>query len=150
MNAPIHTAVNGALSPRPERTSSRALATVLLAAGVSALVVGADQWMEPWAERHVLAAWIALWAIAVAAIAVLRGATRALARQTMQALDAWSARLAQRRADRRLWTMAQSDERLMSDLQAAMDRDVQGPAQDVLTLTQRRAQRIVRNRLHYI
>ena len=150
MNTPTHTAVNGALSPRPERTSSRALATVLLAAGVSALVVGADQWMEPWAERHVLAAWIALWAIAVAAIVVLRGATRALARQTMVGLDAWSARVAQRRADRRLWAMAQTDARLMSDLQAAMDRDQDGPAKDVLTLSQRRAQRIVRNRLHYI
>lgn len=150
MNTPMNTSVNAALNTGAERTSSRALASLLLAAGVSALVVGADQIMEPWAESHVLAAWVALWAIAVAAIVVLRGATRALARQTMQGLDAWSARVAQRRADRRLWAMAQADARLMSDLQAALDRDDEGPAKDVVVLTQRRAQRIVRNRLHYI
>lgn len=150
MNTPMNTSVNAALNAGAERTSSRALASLLLAAGVSALVVGADQIMEPWAESHVLAAWVALWAIAVAAIVVLRGATRALARQTMQGLDAWSARVAQRRADRRLWAMAQADARLMSDLQAALDRDDEGPAKDVVVLTQRRAQRIVRNRLHYI
>lgn len=133
-----------------EHTSSRALASLLLAAGVSALVVGADQLMEPWADRHVVAAWVALWAIAVAAIVLLRGLTRALANQTMQSLDAWSANVAQRRADRRLWAMAQSDARLMGDLQSALDRDEDGPAKDVLVLTQRRAQRIMRNHLHYI
>jgi hypothetical protein len=133
-----------------EHTSSRALASLLLAAGVSALVVGADQLMEPWADRHVVAAWLALWTIAVAAIVLLRGLTRALARQTMQGLDAWSARVAQRRADRRLWAMAQSDARMMGDLQSALDRDEDGPAQDVLALTQRRTLRIMRNPLHYI
>ena len=148
MNTPMQAPID--LSAQAERTSSRALASLLLAAGVAALVVGADQLMEPWADRHAVAAWIALWVIAVAAIVLLRGASRALARQTMLALDNWSAGVAQRRADRRLWAMAQTDARLMSDLQAAMDRDEDGPAKDVVVLTQRRAQRIMRNRLHYI
>ena len=122
----------------------------MLAAGVATLVVVADHLMESWAERHVIAAWLALWAIAVAAIVVLRGATRAMARQTMLGRDAWSARVAQRRADRRLWTMAQDDPRMMSDLRCALDRDEDGPAKDLLALSQRRAQRIVRNRLYHI
>ena len=148
MNAPLQAPAS--LGARTEHTSSRALASLLLAAGVSALVVGADQILEPWADRHVVAAWIALWAIAVAAIAVLRGVSRSLAQQTMRRLDAWSAGVAQRRADRRLWAMAQKDERLMGDLQAALDRDEEGPVKDVLALTQRRTQRVMRNRLHYI
>ena len=150
MNAPMQTPANLAASSQTEHSSSRALASLLLAAGVATLVVVADQLMESWAERHVIAAWLALWAIAVAAIVVLRGATRALARQTMHGLDAWSARVAQRRADRRLWTMAQNDPRMMSDLRCALDRDEDGPAPDLEALTQRRAQRIVRNRLYHI
>lgn len=150
MNAPMQTPANLAASGQTEHSSSRALASLLLAAGVATLVVVADQLMESWAERHVIAAWLALWAIAVAAIVVLRGATRALARQTMHGLDAWSARVAQRRADRRLWTMAQNDPRMMSDLRCALDRGEDGPAPDLEALTQRRAQRIVRNRLYHI
>ena len=84
-----------------EHTSSRALASLLLAAGVSALVVLADQLMDAWAERHEIAAWLVLWGIAVLAIALLRGVTRVLARKAMVALDQWSAGVAQRRADQR-------------------------------------------------
>ncbi len=140
---------NGA-GQREEHTSSRALASLLLAAGVSALVVLADQLMAAWAERHEIAAWLVLWGIAVAAIMLLRGITRVAARQTMQTLDQWSARVARRRADERLWQMAQTDARLMSDLQAALDRSSEAPAKNLLELTQRRAARIVRDRLYYI
>jgi hypothetical protein len=132
-----------------EGTSSNALASLLLAAGVAALVVLADQLLDSWAERHEMAAWLVLWGIAVVAIAGLRGASRMAARQTVAALDGWSARLAQRRADERLWSMAQSDARLMSDLQSALDRS-DSPAQDVVDLTQRRAARILRDRLYSI
>ncbi len=133
-----------------ERTSSRALATLLLTAGVSALVVVADQLLESWAERHEIAAWLVLWGIAVAAIVLLRGITRMAARHAMGALDAWSAAAAKRRADERLWNMAQTDPRMMADLQAALDRSDVAPAKDVLDLTQRRAARILRDRLYYI
>ncbi|MBM3386684.1 MAG: hypothetical protein FJY36_03325 [Betaproteobacteria bacterium] len=146
----MNTSVNGALDARVQPSSSRALARLLLAVGVAMLVVGADQLMEPWAESHVLAAWIVLWAIAVAAIVVLRGAARALARQAMQGLDAWSARVARRRADRRLWVMAQTDARLMDGLQAALVGDDEGPLKDVQALAQRRVQRVMHQRLHGI
>ena len=41
-------------------TSAKALSTLLLAAGVAALVVMADQMIDDWAETHVLASWLAL------------------------------------------------------------------------------------------
>ena len=155
MNTPTHTPMNplgaDAATQKPV-TSSKALASLLLAAGVAALVVMTDQLMEPWAESHVLAAWIALWAVAVVAIAALRGLSRHLAHRLMLGLDGWSAKVAQRRSDRRLWAMAQSDSRMMADLQAAFDREdnEDAPAQDVVALSHRRAARIVRNRLHWI
>ena len=148
MNAQVHE--SNRLAAAQASTSSRALASLLLAAGVSALVVLADHWMEPWAERHEVAAWLALWVVAVLAIGLLRGFTRALARQAMGALDQWSANIAQRRADERLWDMAQADPRLMADLQCALDRTEDRPARNLLELSQRRAARMVRDRMYYI
>jgi hypothetical protein len=134
------------------RSSSKTLANLLLAAGVAAWVVGVDQMIDSWAESHVVAAWLALWAVAVLAIVVLRGLTRHLAQNLMTGLDAWSAHVARSRADERLWSMAQSDPRLMSDLQVAMDRagETTVPVRDLETLMTRRAGRLVRDRLYYI
>ena len=140
----------GRLATAQEQTSSRALASVLLAAGVAALVVLADHLMEAWAERHETAAWLALWGVTVLAIVLLRGLSRVAARRAMRALDAWSARAAQRRADERLWHMAQTDSRLMADLQSALDRSGEHAPSDVLELGQRRAARILRERLYYL
>jgi hypothetical protein len=133
-------------------TSSKTLANLMLAAGVAALVVGVDQMIDNWAESHVVAAWLALWAVAVLAIVLLRGLTRHLAQNLMTGLDAWSAHVARSRADERLWSMAQTDPRLMSDLQVAMDRadETQGPVRDLENLMTRRAARLVRDRLYYI
>lgn len=144
---PAASAVNTA-----PRSSSKTLANLLLAAGVAALVVVVDQMIDSWAESHVVAAWLALWAVAVLAIVVLRGLTRHLAQNLMTGLDAWSAHVARNRADERLWSMAQSDPRLMSDLQVAMARasETPGPARDLETLMTRRAARVVRDRLYYI
>ena len=137
-------------NPARESTSSRALASLLLAAGVSALVVLADQLMAQWADSHEMAAWLVLWGIAVLAILLLRGLTRMLARKSMAALDAWSASVARRRADERLWSMAQADPRMMADLKCALDRSDEAPAKDLMELIQRRAARIVRDRLYYV
>ena len=144
------TSAAGRLATAQEQTSSRALASVLLAAGVAALVVLADHLMEAWAERHEIAAWLALWGVAVFAIVVLRGITRVLARKAMVALDQWSAGVAQRRADQRMLSMAQDDPRLMADLNAALARDSEGPAQNTMDLSQRRAVRVLRDPLYYI
>ena len=139
-------------APAATTTSSKTLANLLLAAGVAALVVGVDQLIDNWAESHVVAAWLALWAVDVLAIVALRGLTRHLAQNLMTDLDAWSAHLARRRADDRLWAMAQSDPRLMSDLQVAMGRasETSSPVLDLETLMTRRAARLVRDRTYYI
>lgn len=133
-------------------SQAKTLASLMLAAGVAALVVMADQMIDSWADTHVVAAWLALWAVAALAIGLLRGVTRLLAQNLMGGLDAWSARLARRRADQRLWAMAQTDPRLMSDLQTAMDRSSQEttPVQDFEMPITRRAKRLVRDPLYYI
>jgi hypothetical protein len=133
-------------------TSAKTLSTLLLAAGVAALVVLADQMIDDWAETHLLASWLALWAVAVLAIGALRGVTRLLAQKLMANLDGWSAQVARRRSDQRLWAMAQNDTRMMRDLQTAMDRadDDIMPAKDIHELMDRRAARIVNSGLHYI
>ena len=155
MNTTTRTSVLGTLPARPSAASSgttKALASLMLAAGVATLVVGVDQWIDPWAETHVLAAWTALWLVAVVAIAALRGVTRLLAQNLMHGLDAWSANVARRRADERLWAMAQSDSRMMRDLQAAMDRAEEAgtPADTLTTLKARRVARMVHTRQYYI
>jgi hypothetical protein len=133
-------------------TSSKNLANLMLAAGVAALVVGVDRMIDSWADSHLVAAWLALWAVAVLAIVLLRGLTRYLAQNLMTGLDTWSAHVARRRADERLWSMAQSDPRLMSDLQVAMARASKGvePVLDLENFKSRRAARLVRDRLYYI
>jgi hypothetical protein len=103
--------------------STNSLSSMLLAAMVSSLVVVADQLMDTWAEGHLMLAWIALWVVGFAAVAVFAGAARKLASAVVQSLDAWSARVAQRRADERLWSSAKADPRIMADLNAAMSRN---------------------------
>lgn len=103
--------------------STRGLALLLLAALVAALVVVADQMIETWADGHLFAAWTALWIFTFAAIALLAGTSRRVASRMMAGLDAWSARVAQRRADARLWEIARSDARVMADLQVALARE---------------------------
>jgi hypothetical protein len=103
--------------------STNSLSAMLLAAMVSSLVVVADQLMDTWAEGHLMLAWIALWVVGFAAVAVFAGAARKLASAVVQSLDAWSARVAQRRADERLWSSAKADPRIMADLNAAMSRN---------------------------
>ena len=103
--------------------STNSLSAMLLAAMVSALVVVADQLMDTWAEGHLMLAWIALWVVGFSAVAVFAGAARKLASTVVASLDAWSARVAQRRADERLWSSAKTDPRIMADLNAAMSRN---------------------------
>lgn len=102
--------------------STKGLSTMLLAAVVSALVVAADQLVDTWAEGHLLAAWVAVWAVGFAAIALFAGSARRTAVRVVASLDAWSLRQARARADQRLWATALSDPRIMADLQVAMGR----------------------------
>jgi hypothetical protein len=102
--------------------TTKGLAAMLLAAVASALLVVADQVIDTWADGHLLMAWVALWAVGFVAIGLFAGTARSLALRTVAALNAWSARTAQARADQRLWSIAQTDSRVMADLQTALSR----------------------------
>lgn len=101
---------------------TRGLAAVLLAAMVATLVVVADQLMDTWADGHLLAAWVLMWVIGFAALALLAPTARSMATGVMQGLDGWSQHVARRRADERLWDLARKDARVMADIQAAASR----------------------------
>lgn len=118
----IENAFNAAVELRAGFTGTKGLAAMLLVAMVAALVVVADQLVETWADGHMLAAWVVLWAVGFAALALLARPARKLATRIVGALDAWSRRLARARADARMWDLARRDPRVMADLQAAMTR----------------------------
>ena len=128
---------------------TRTLAAMLLAAVVAAFVVVADQMMDTWADGHLLAAWVTLWAVAFAAAGLFAGPSKKLSSEIKNGLDAWSAKLAQNRADDRMWAMAQTDTRLMADLHSAIGRSDELTAQSQ-NPTQRRVSRILRDRQYYI
>ena len=113
---------SGTVSTRGRFDSTKGLSAMLLMAMVSALVVVADQLIDTWADGHLLAAWVALWAVGFSALAVFGGAARKVAVAVVVALDGWSQRVAQARADERLWAIAQSDPRVMADIQMAIQR----------------------------
>ena len=100
--------------------SAKSLSALLLAAMVSALVVAADQMVDTWAEGHLLTAWMIVWAVGFAAIALFAGSISRLAARLVEAMDAWSRSQARARADQRLWATALRDPRVMADLQVAM------------------------------
>ena len=92
---------------------------------------------------------VALWAVAFAAVGLFAGVSKTMAIQMKQGLDEWSARMAQSRSDERLWAIAQTDARLMSELQTAMSRSDE---EELLgeNSTQRRVARMLQNRQYYI
>ena len=118
----VEAALSAAGQLRKRISVTRSLATLLLSAMVAAAMVVAYQVMDSVAEGHLLVVWIALWAVAFAALALFAGATRRLAARTLSGLNDWSHAIAQGRADMRLWEAAKSDPRVMADLQAAITR----------------------------
>lgn len=109
-------------TPAVSTVGHRGLSAMLLAAMVSALIVVADQLIETWADGHLMLAWVALWVIGFAALALFAGSAQTLAKATLGALNGWAERSAQARADRRLWASAEADPRIMAEVQAAIDR----------------------------
>jgi hypothetical protein len=102
--------------------STRGLPTLLLAAMVSALLVVADQLVDTWAEGHLLAAWVLMWVIGFAALALLARPSRALVGRTLSAVNGWLIESARARADARMWAIAEADHRVMADIDAARTR----------------------------
>lgn len=112
----------GAAAPEASQDfpSTRGLAMLLLSAMAAAVMAVAYEVMDTVAEGHLLVMWMILWTVLFAALMLLAGVARHVAARLKTSLDAWSRGLAQGRADRRLWILAQQDSRVMADLQMAM------------------------------
>lgn len=102
-----------------EAVGTRTMAGMLLAASIAALLVVADQLIDTWADGHLLAVWVALWAVAFAAMALSASPLRQLAEAGAAGLDRWSRARAARRADEDMLRLAQQDHRILRDLQTA-------------------------------
>lgn len=101
-------------------TGSRATATLLLSAIVSALLVAANQVVDTWSEGHLLAGWIVLWTVAFAAIALLATPIRQVTKRMRAGFQAWLVAKKREEQDRQLWNLALSDARIMADISRAM------------------------------
>ena len=105
---------------------ARGVATLLLAAVVSGLILAANQLIDTWADGHLLAAWVALWSIAFAALALAAGPIRRAVLSVKEfngsaVYAAWSARRKARINDEKMWDYARQDPRLMADIMRAVD-----------------------------
>jgi hypothetical protein len=122
----VGVAIDSATDAYRKFDGARGLATFLLAAVVSGLIFAANQLIDTWADGHLLAAWIGLWTVAFAALALAAGPIRR-AVSSMKEFDgsamyaAWSARRKARVADEKMWDYAQHDKRLMADIMRAID-----------------------------
>jgi hypothetical protein len=99
---------------------ARGAAALLLAAITSALLVVANQVVETWTDGHLLAAWIVLWTVAFAALALLAQPARAIVTSVRSRFARQAAVFRQRREDDKLWRVALADARVMADLSRAM------------------------------
>lgn len=99
---------------------ARGAATLLLAAVVSALLVVAHQVIDTWSEGHLLAAWMVLWLVAFAALALLAGPIRRVVPTLRAYGQAWAERRRRAEEDERTWQVAVKDLRVMAELNHAM------------------------------
>ena len=119
-------AIDSATAAYRKFDGARGVATFLLAAVVSGLILAANQLIDTWADGHLLAAWVALWTVAFAALALAAGPIRRAVLNVKQfdgsaLYAAWSARRKARIADEKMWDCARYDQRLMADIMRAVD-----------------------------
>jgi len=99
---------------------ARAAPSLLLAAMVAALVVVANQVVDTWTEGHLLAAWIVLWTVAFAALALLAAPARSASNALAATFKAWKERRVRDAQDDQYWQAALADARIMADISRAM------------------------------
>jgi len=100
--------------------SARGAATLLLAAVVSALLVVAHQVVDTWTEGHLLAAWMVLWLVAFAALALLTSPARRASAALRIASQSFAESRRRAAEDDRTWQVAMKDPRIMAELNHAM------------------------------
>jgi hypothetical protein len=103
-----------------EMLSPRGAATLLLSAIVAALLVVASQVVETWADGDLLLAWITLWTVAFAALALAAGPIRKAVHQMRGLGRRWAAARRAAIQDEKLWQVALTDARVMADISRAM------------------------------
>ena len=84
----------GAKTATPAPEGARGLSALLLAAAIATLIVVADQLIDTWADGHLMLAWVILWALVFAGLALFADGARRLARRSVAAglrLQTWSA-----------------------------------------------------------
>lgn len=106
--------------------SARGAASLLLAAIVSALLVVANQVIDTWSEGHLMLAWIALWTIGFAALALAAGPVRSAVNRTRLSIRRWAVARHAAVQDEALWQVALTDARVMADISRAMSQEAHG------------------------
>lgn len=99
---------------------ARGAASLLLAAVVSAMVVVAHQVIDTWSEGHLLAAWMVLWLVAFAGLALLATPARRASVVLRNSVAQWAESRRRAAEDERTWQVAMKDPRIMAELQHAM------------------------------
>jgi len=107
---------------RRNGASSRHLILLLLVAVLASAMVVVDTLVSNWTEASVLAAWVSLCAFAFAGLALYADMFRAGFARVAGVFRASAERRAAAYADARFLASAQSDPRVMQELQAAMTR----------------------------
>ncbi len=129
--SPTHLAANRmplqAVLPKATYTEekSRPLAGMLLAAGMAALLVTADQVIDSWTDGHLLAAWVALWTVTFTTLAVLATPLRKMANAGAAWLTTYRKARAERRQEEEMWELARHDHRVMAEIRMASMRQTQ-------------------------
>lgn len=103
-----------------EFDGARASASLLLAAFVAALMVVTNQVVETWTEGHLLAAWIIMWTVAFAALALLAWPAKRAAAGIRGFIKSFREARRQAADDEALWNLALEDARVMADISRAM------------------------------
>lgn len=98
---------------------ARGLAALLLAGAASALLVAADQLVSIWADGELMLAWLALWAMVFASYVLFADQLRQWPQLLAETIDHHLLQYRERAADARMWAVAQSDPRIMAELDAA-------------------------------
>lgn len=104
---------------RDAKVGAKGIATLILAGGVSALLLLADQILGSWTDEHLLIAWALMWALVFAALAMLGSSARHWSIRALAAYEAGIVRRARRAADQRFWQAALEDPRVMVELRCA-------------------------------
>ncbi len=109
-------------------SGARGAASLLLAAMVAGLLAATSQLVDSWTDGHALAAWVVMWAVAFAGLALLAAPAARAAAGFKVGMKAWNERRVQAAEDDKLWNLALTDARVMAELSRAMSS---GAANDI-------------------